>query len=500
MFKRPNLVDVDRYVCKSLREYVEIAWPYVEPRRPFMSNWHIDAVCDHLGAVSRHDITRLVINIPPGSSKSLLCGVFWPTWAWTSDPATKWITASYSGLVARRDSLRALRLLQTQWWRDRWGGEWKFNPDECGALKYSNTLAGFRLAVTVAGGVTGEHADHQLVDDPIKPLDARGGHVDSAKLRAVIEWWDETMTSRVVDPATSTRTIIMQRLHENDLAGHVLKSGDYTHLCLPMRYEPRCCVTVSHPCSMREDGKGDPAPPTPCGYKDQRAEGALLWPARFPEAIQKMRHKELGSRGVAAQDQQRPVPSGGGIFKRDWIKFWRVLPKGKPGTLIQSWDCAFKDLDTSDDVAGQTWLAMDGCYYLVDRVCDQMGLGATCRAILSMSAKHPKAIRKLIEDKANGPAVIETMRKQVPGLLAVNPQGGKVARANAVEPIWESGNVFIPDPTIAPWVHDFIEQVISFNGDAGRRDDEVDAMTQALSYLHRRTVATYKKAIEQWPV
>jgi len=461
-----------------------------------MDNWHLGVICAHLEAVTVGDIKRLVINVPPGTMKSLLCGVFWPSWVWTAIPESKWITASYSGVVSRRDALRAQRLMETEWYRARWGHLWDPNPDEWGATKYSNSLAGFRLSVTVGGGVTGEHADHQLVDDPIKPLEARGDRVDSAALQRCIQWWDETMPTRMVDPVTATRTIIMQRLHDRDLSGHVLATGDYVHLNLPMRYEPRCVIVVKHPCSLREDARGEVTPPTADGFKDPRAEGELLWPERFPESIQAGRRKELGSRGTAAQDQQRPAPSGGGIFKRDWVQFWRVFPKGR-AEMIQSWDCTFKGLDDSDFVVGQIWVRVDGCYYLVDQIRDQMGVGATCRAILSLSAKWRKAVRKLIEDKANGPAVIEIMKKKVPGLKPVEPRGGKIARANAVEPIWESGNVFLPHPDHAPWVHDFIEEMINFNGDPGRIDDQVDAMTQALAYLYQKTTDTYRQAMAQ---
>jgi predicted phage terminase large subunit-like protein len=362
-------------------------------------------------------------------------------------------------------------------------------------MEYRNDKGGFRFATTVAGGVTGEHADHQLVDDPIKPLDARGAKVDSAALIIAQEWWDETMATRVVDPATSTRTIIMQRLHDRDLAGYCLGGGDYVHLNLPMRYERRCVIRVPHKCTLKEDGSGNPTPPTSVGYKDHREEGDLLWEERFPESVLQTRKIELGSRGVAAQDQQRPVPAGGGIFKRDWFQFWKVFPKGQGVEFIQSWDCTFKGLDSSDFVVGQVWARKDGEYFLIDQVRDQMGVAATIKAIQSLSAKWPRAVRKLVEDKANGPAVIELLKKKIPGLKAINPQGGKAARANAVEPIWESLSVWVPHPERAPWIHDFIEEVVTFSGDAGRPDDQVDGMTQALVYLNSRTVGVYRQAM-----
>lgn len=480
---------------RSLKEFISMAWHLVEPARVLMHNWHIDALCEHLEAVTAGDIRRLVINVPPGTMKSLTCSVFWPAWSWARTPEAKWITASYSGAISRRDALRARRVLESQWYRERWGHLWEPNPDDWSSVRYSNSMAGYRMSTTVAGSATGEHADFQLVDDPIKPLDAPGARVKSAALGACLEWWDETMSSRMVDPSTSRRVIIMQRLHESDLAGHALASGNYDHLCLPMEAERRCVITVPHPCSMAEDATGRPTEPTTVGFKDERQSGDLLWLERFPEKAVKERQREMGSRGAAAQDQQRPMPAGGGLFKRDWIQYWRVFPRGRV-QFIQSWDCAFKGLDDSDYVVGQVWARKDGEYFLVDQVRDRMSVSGTCKAILSLSAKWPKAVRKLVEDKANGPAVIQLLKKRVPGLLAVNPQGGKVARAQAVEPLWESGNVFIPDPALAPWVHDFVEELIPFNGDDGREDDQVDSMTQALVYLHKRTAGEYRKAMK----
>jgi predicted phage terminase large subunit-like protein len=482
---------------RHLRDFIPLAWHQVEPARSFMANWHIDAICEHLEACTRRQIRRLVINIPPGSSKSIVTSVLWPAWSWTHTPSERWITASYADRIARRDALKARHLLEGPWFRERWGYLWTPDAARWTQAEYRNDQGGLRFATTVSGAVCGEHAGIQLVDDPIKPLDARGDRVDTTAITTCAEWWDETMPTRMIDPATGVRVIIMQRLHDADLSAHVLERGDYVHLNLPMRQERRCVITVPHMCSQPENDRGEPLDATPLGFKDTRAEGELLWPERFSEETCLERKNELGSRAHAAQDQQRPMPSGGGIFKRDWVQYYKIRPKPPGGgEMIQSWDCTFKGLTDSDYVVGQVWLRHDGCYYLVDQVRDQMSFSATCRAVWAISARWPKAVRKLIEDKANGSAVIDVMQKRVPGLLPVNPEGGKIARANAVEAIWESGNVFVPDPEIAPWVHDFIEELLSFNGDPGRRDDQVDAMTQALVHLYRRSVGTLVQAMQ----
>ena len=474
----------------SLRKYLEAAWPLIEPVRPFLGNWHIDAICDHLQAVTRGEIKRLVINVPPGSSKSILTGVMWPSWAWTHSPHTKWITSSYAENVARRDAMRAQVIMQSGWYQARWGHVWA--PTEWTSMRYGTNQGGLRLALTVGGSVTGDHADHQLVDDPIKPLEASGAALDTVALQKVLLWWHETMSTRMTDPITSTRTIIMQRLHDRDLSGEVLAGGDYTHLNLPMRYERKCVVSVPHPCTL-----SSPEIPTPIGYKDPRTEaGQLLWPERFPEELQAMRLKEMGSRAVAAQDQQRPVPAGGGILKPHWFRTWHTWPK-QGSTLIQSWDLAFKGASHNDDVVGQVWARKGSEFFLLDQISGKMNFSETCRAIIALSQKWPKALRKLVEDAANGPAVIDALSKTVPGLTPVKPIGGKAARAHAIEALVEAGNVYIPSVEVAPWVPAFLGQIEAFSGQEGGRDDMVDTATQALNYLATKSTAHYKTAMER---
>ncbi|MBW2672080.1 MAG: phage terminase large subunit [Deltaproteobacteria bacterium] len=334
------------------------------------------------------------------------------------------------------------------------------------------------MATSVGGAITGDHADIQVADDPLKPMDVTGlMNADGNALAKASEWWDETMSTRLTSVANSARVVVMQRLHEADLAGLLIDQG-YELLCLPMKYDPERHYETS------------------LGHVDFRTvEGELLWPERFPEEAVKVQRKELGARGAAAQHDQLPSPPGGELFQRSWIQHWNEYPARKT-KIIQSWDCSFKDLKTSDSVAGQVWLVKGGEYYLLDSVADKMGIAATMRAIVAMSAKWPKAKTKLIEDKANGTAVIELLKGSIPGIIAVNPQGGKWVRAQAVAPLWEAGNVHIPNPAVAPWVGDFVEELVKFTGIAGRPDDRVDAMTQALAYLYKKTTKGYRAKLK----
>ena len=255
----------------------------------------------------------------------------------------------------------------------------------------------------------------------------------------------------------------MQRLREDDLSGHVLEQGGYVHICLPMRYEPKRMVE------------------TPLGWTDPRKEdGELLAPKQFPDDKLKKVERSLGSYGVAGQMQQRPAPAEGGILKAAWWRYYDVRPETYD-ELIQSWDLTFKDASTSDYVSGQVWGRIGPNVFLVDWVWAKMDAPTVIRAILALSAKWPKALLKLIEDTANGPAVIALLRDKVQGLVPVPARGSKDSRVQAIAPLIEAGNVYLPSPTLDPRVNGFVLECSSFPN--GTYDDQVDAMSQALNRL-----------------
>jgi len=448
----------------KLIDFVPMAWPVIEPASHFLSNWHIGAVCEHLEAVTSGEIKRLIINQPPGTMKSRLVCVLWPTWVWIRDPGSRWMFASYDSGLTKRDAGAALKIFESRWFKDRWGDKVML-PKEVSVTNYENSMGGFRFATSVGGKATGRHVDYQVFDDPIKPKE-----LTKVRLEECIQWWDQTMATRARDIQTFRRIGIMQRLHDKDLAGHCIEQG-YTLLKLPMRYEPNAAW-----------------------IRDPRVEeGELLWPERFPEGETASLERTLGSIGAASQLQQRPVPEGGNIFRREWFKFWDVVPD-KFDQMIQTWDLAFKGKDDSDFVVGQVWGRKGGEYYLVDQTRARMKFPATVDAIKAMTLKYPKTVAKLVEDKANGPAVCDTLAKEVSGIIMVNPQGGKEARANAVSPLFEAGNIYLPPRERFPWVNEYMLEMESFP--FGANDDQVDASTQGLTWLHlRRTnfLAAMKK-------
>jgi predicted phage terminase large subunit-like protein len=448
---------------RSLYQFIKDAWAVVEPSDRFIDNWHIQAVAEHLEAVSRSQIRNLVINMPPRHTKSLLVSVFWPCWEWITYPSRRWLYSSYASQLSIRDSIKCRRLIESAWYQSQWADRFFLAFDANTTRKFDTNHSGYRLATSVGGSATGEGGDRVVCDDPHNVQEAES---DSVR-KATLDWWDTVMSTRLNDPKTGAKVIVAQRCHEKDLSGHVLGQGGYEHLCLPAEFEKR-------------------GPKTVIGWVDPRIEpGELLNPERFgqPEIAElKLR---LGSYAAAGQLQQRPAPAEGGLFKRQWWRFYKELPS-KFDEIVQSWDCAFKETQTSDFVVGQVWGRVGADKYLLDQSRGRMDLPATLQAVVRISERWPAAQAKLIEDKANGPAVIQLLKSKISGLIAVNPEGGKEARANAITPQVESGNVYLPDPQSHPWVSDLIEECASFPN--GAHDDQVDAMTQALIRMNKPKV------------
>lgn len=505
----PSLDRVDaELAASSLRDYTSMAWPIVEPGTPFKSNWHIDSICDHLEAVSRGEIKRLIINIPPRHMKSLTVGVFWPTWAWLRAPEIRWLFASYAETLSKRDSLKCRRVIESQGGRHHGGtlmervgykgilsllgDPWSLASDQNEKVRFENERTGYRLATSVGGSATGEGGDILVIDDPHK-----ADEVESDLQRQnVLDWMDGTMSTRLNDPTTGRVVIVMQRLHENDLTGHLLAQGGYEHLCLPAEYEP------THPFVWPDDQRTEP--------------DELLWPEHFDHTAIADLKTRLGSYRAAGQLQQRPAPAEGGIFKTAWWQYYdytlltkldqlvdQEIPNagyavGLPHftALVQSWDTPLKEKTTSDFAVGQLWGFFGPDRYLLRQIRGRMGLteiAAQAHGLQDWATTRWPTLtpRVLVENAANGPEVIAALRKRVQGVIPVTPSVDKVTRAEAVTPQFEGGNIRVPgdrvdtangwapDPVVTPaWVQELINECATFP--AGANDDQVDALTQAL--------------------
>ena len=460
---RPNLkidpIEVQRELCRrSLAYYAKAAWHLVEPGREYVHGWHIDSICEHLEAVTNGQIRNLLINMPPRCMKSSLVSVFWPTWVWTFRPEARWLFSSYAESLSIRDSVKCRRVIQSPWYQHRFGNTFTLTGDQNQKQKFENNKTGHRIATSVGGAGTGEGGDYIVCDDPHRAMDVRS----DAMRESVLDWWDSEMSSRGNNPKTVCKVIVMQRLHEDDLSGHILEQGGYEHLCLPMEYEgDRCHSSL--------------------GWTDPRSEfNELLWPTRFgaPEVAEmKLR---MGSQEAAGQLQQRPAPAEGNIIKKSWWKFYDIAPLDLHGHCIAA-DLTFGASETSDYTVFTVWATRGADRYLLDMVRARMTFTEQITALQNLCKKWPKASAKYIENAANGKALIDTLRTKITGLIPVQPEGSKEARAQSIAPMIEAGNVFLPKPENQPWIDDVLTEWTMFP--SGRHDDIVDSMTLALRRL-----------------
>lgn len=456
-------------LAEDLGGFIEQAWPLVEPATPFISNWHIRAIAEHLEAVSRGEIRRLIINIPPRHMKSLAVSVFWPTWLWTTRPEIRWLFASYAQKLSIRDSLKCRRLIDSRWYQDRWSDVFQLTGDQNEKTRFENDRTGYRIATSVGGTATGEGGDIIVIDDPHKADEAES----DVMREAVLDWHDGTMSTRLNDPRVGAEVIIMQRVHEADLAGHLLARGGWEHLCLPAEYEP------THPFVWPDDPRTHP--------------GELLWPDRVGQPELDELKETLGSYRAAGQLQQRPAPLEGGILKRSWWQYYGAVDDLRLDGVMQSWDTAWKDKQTSDYTVGQVWGWKGANRYLLAQVRERMDEPTVKREIRSLSAWVAETfqgfdIHPVVVESANvGPDIVADLRRSLPGIQARQVRGDKTQRAHAVAPQLEAGQVFLPgyDEHSAPaFAQDLVTECASFPNAA--YDDQVDAMTQALIYLRDR--------------
>lgn len=383
---------------------------------------------------------------------------YFPLWMLLRNPELRIVVASYELGVARRWG-RAIRNDIA----DHPELGLRVRDDTSAAHEWQ--LDGHRggvYSVGVMGGLTGRPADLLLLDDPVKGR----AEADSQTYREnTWEWWTETARTRLAP--TAPCVLIMTRWSEDDLAGRLIQQGGWDNINIPAQ------------CDTDDDPLG-------------RDHGEYLVSARGRTTAEwEQIRKDVGERGWIALYQGHPAPAEGGLLKRHWWRYDTVpvaYAKGD-GTMyahgmdvvIQSWDMTFKDTDGSDYVVGQVWARRGAEVHLLDQVRERMDFPATCRAVQALSARWPQALLKLIEDKANGPAVIAQLRQKVPGMVPITPKESKAARVAAISPVVEAGNVYLPDPQQVPWVTGFIEEAAGFPTAA--HDDQVDSCSQALARL-----------------
>lgn len=417
---------------------------------------HCEVLAQALQDVADGKRRRVMVFMPPRHGKSQLASRLFPAYYLYRHPQRFVGINSYAADLAYTFS----RICRENY--REVGGEIK---DDSGQIKHWETTEGGGLwAAGVGGPITGKGFHLGLIDDPLK------NHAEafSETIRnGQKEWYDSTFSTR--EEPGGAQIVILTRWHEDDLAGWLLARE------LEGEGSPEQWHVVNLPAIAEE--KRLELPPSCTAEPDWRKPGQPLCPERYPlDRLEKFKRNPYF---WSALFQQRPSPLEGDYFKRDWWQYYERPPE--LDTVCISFDCAFKETSTSDFVVGQVWGRAEGRYYLLDQYRARTDINGTLAAVQALSAKWPQARAKLIEDKANGSAVIDLLKRKVPGLIPVQPEGGKVPRAVAVSPYVQSGNVFLPEKT--PWLLDFIEEFAAFPN--GANDDQVDAATQAINWLER---------------
>lgn len=489
----------ERETCEeNLYAFLKAGWKYIDPA-PFIGGWHLEAIAEHLQAVTDGHIKRLAINVPPRTSKSSLISVAYPAWIWAqsrigplSGPQVQFLSASYAHTLSLRDSVKMRRLVSSPWYQRYWGKRFAMTGDVNTKGRFENTKGGYRLATSVDGTTTGEGGDLILADDANSATE-----VESDLVRTSTNiWWDESMASRLNDPKTGAFIAVQQRLHQEDLTGHIItrEGADWVWLMLPMEHDPsRHCITYVNGQKFWEDPRVE--------------DGELLCPDRFGKTEIDNLSKRLGPFASAGQLQQSPVPRGGGIIKEEWWGQWIEEKYPNFEYVLASLDTAYTEKEENDPSALTLW----GIYkdennnpkiMLIHGWQDRLGLpdlvervGATCSTrTLPDTSKYKykprfKVDKLIIESKASGISVYQELSRLWGfsgqfGIDLFNPTklGDKQARVYSIQHLFSEGLIYIPwpkekegenkgkpSPYPYKWAEEIIDQITVFP--RGSHDD-----------------------------
>ena len=531
-----QLAELDKADCEdSLYEFLKHSWRYMDAA-PFTDGWVIEAVAEHLQAVADGDLRRLIINIPPRCAKSSLTSVAFPAWVWaqpwntpTSGPGVQFLHASYAQQLSLRDSVKCRRLIESPWYQSLWGDRFKLTGDQNTKTRFDNDKQGTRLSTSVGSALTGEGGSIIVVDDPNAAQEA----FSEATIQATIEWWDSALSTRLNDPKTGAFVVIQQRLSEEDLTGHILSKdhGEWTHLCLPMRYEwqrhsytnigwndPRGLGDNGTPLvTIGENGDRYAASAEASRILTEERENSLLWPERFAEREVVILEKQLGPWTAAGQLQQRPEPKGGGIIKREWWQPWSSGIFPPMSMIIASLDTAYTTKTENDFSALTVWgVFSDDITAQANHVAgrnndwreSERQYAETHPRVMLMTAwqerlelhdlvikvaktcKDMKVDTLLIENKAAGHSVAQEIQRLYSyenfGVQLFDPKSqDKLARLYSVQHLFAENMIYAPNKV---WAEMVISQIGTFP--KGKHDDLVDTVSMALRHLRKIGVLT----------
>lgn len=450
-------------------------------------NWHHKATANFLNRWVAKEFRFGMIFEPPRHGKSELTSRRLPAYIHGRFPQDEILAGSYNSSLASDMCRDVQRIMDSPEYAELFPTVKITAEGQRSLYKRTNTeheihgrdMGGYKCA-GVGGAFTGRGADWFIIDDPFK---GRAEADSPAYRKQVWDWWISTVRKRL--EKNGSVLLIMTRWHEDDLAGRLIEqmlsdpeADQWEILSLPALKEPLKKKTEAQALIEKQSAR-----------YDKRDDGTPLWPNKYN--TKELRAIRLGDeREWQSLYQQMPTAQEGGIIKRDWFKTYTKLPD-RFDEVIQSWDMSFKDTSTSDYVVGQVWGRKGADCYLLAELRNRMGFAATVDAVKLLTSQHPLALAKLVEDKANGPAVISALSSKIMGIIAVEPMGSKEARLQSVAPAFQAGNVYVPEPKLQPWVREYIEELVNFP--TAKFDDRVDATSQALIRLISSASSVFSK-------
>ena len=457
---------LEKKLCElSFYEFFKKAWHIVEPSIELSTNWHHKYLCDLLQEEAERIIANkpktkdIVINIPFRSTKSLLVTVMFPVWAWVKNPKFRFITASYSADLSIEHATRSRDIINSDWFKDRWSDIFHIKKDQNLKARYENNFLGVRRATSVGGTVTGQGGDFLLVDDPVSPQHA----ASEIERENANEWYRTTFYSRLNNPLTGVRIVIMQRIHDNDLSGFLLSNSNsrlkYKHICIPAE--------------LSDDLK-------PKILKSNYDENGLFWSDRFSRDILDDYKQALGSYGYAGQLMQTPTPLNSGMIRSDWFKIDQYRHTGDNTTVDFVIDPAYTANEKNDPSALLAYTFKDNKWQIIDCVNVYKEFPELVKFIPQWVAKngYTSRSRVYVEPKASGKSIVQTLKKET-GLNVREdkpPSKDKVARVQDISASLETGRVSLLK---GDWNEEFLQQLIKFP--SAKHDDMVDCLVMAIN-------------------
>jgi predicted phage terminase large subunit-like protein len=451
----------DALLRQDFAAFIEKVFATLCPGERYLHNWHLECLAWHLAKAASGERLRLIINLPPRSLKSICASVALPAWLLGRDPSNRIIAVSYADELARKHARDSRTIMEADWYR-RIFDRTRANPRKNTESEYATTRQGFRLATSIGGTLTGRGGNVIVIDDPIKPADAES----QAERRRVNEWYDATLFSRLDNKEAGAIIVVMQRLHQDDLTGHLIENGGFEVVSLP---------------AIASESEAVPVGPA-CFY--QRSAGEALHPERESLATLDAIKSAVRSQTFEAQYQQNPVPAEGNLIKSDWLRRFAARDAAGPFTeLVQSWDTASKLGTANDYSVVTTWGIRQNDYYLLDLHRGRWEFPNLLRTAVAQAERH-KVKTVLVEDENSGAALIQSLRQQSRlNVIAIHPGLDKFTRVCQQSAAFEAGRVHLPDGAL--WLADLERELLAFPN--GKHDDQVDSIVQFLGWAASRS-------------